>query len=307
MQHDELDALCDQLMELQVRRKLFIGLANKQTNTAKAAVRRALGWRWDEAEAGRIAVNKKAARIATAALAGKPLKNDDEAVLAAVAPDLAVMAMMVSPGEAHRAQIEKEMVRIAKRLPAHAWQKAVVGLGEKALAIIVGEAGNLSRYDHEDKLKKRLGIAPFNGKAFSRWRAEGGLTAEEWSEAGYSPRRRAEIYAVIEPLFKHQTMSQGPYRAIYDRRRVHTAETHPEWRKIQSHMDGLRVMTQELITDLWSEWRRAFVDVPTSAKRLLPAADHPTTNGSGDEPGLRANPRLPEGATAQVPAAMELA
>lgn len=306
MQPDELNALCDQIWELQVRRKFFIGLVNKQTNSAKALVRRALGWRWDEAEESRAAVNKRAARIVAAALGGKPQKEEDEAILAAVAPDLGVVATTVAPCEAARADIEKEMVRIAKRLPVHSWQKAVAGFGEKALAIIVGEAGNLSRYDHEDKLKKRLGLAPFNGKAFSRWRAEGGLSAEEWAEAGYSPRRRAEVYAVVEPLFKHQTMGQGPYRAHYDRRRARTAETHPEWKPIQSHMDGLRVMTQELITDLWSEWRRADRDVPKGAGVEVPAADS-HTNGSGEEPGRRAIVAVPAAAGHSLPAATELA
>lgn len=306
MQPDELNALCDQIAELQVRRKFFIGLVNKKTNSAKALVRRVLGWRWDETEESRAAVNKRAARIVAASLGGKPQKEEDEAILAAVAPDLAVVAKVIAPCEVHRAQIEKEMVRIAKRLPVHSWQKAVTGFGEKALAIIIGEAGNLSRYDHEDKLKKRLGLAPFNGKAFSRWRAEGGLSAEEWAEAGYSPRRRAEVYAVVEPLFKHQTMGQGPYRAHYDRRRARTAETHPEWKPIQSHMDGLRVMTQELITDLWSEWRRAVDASPERAKGQVPAADS-HTNGSGEEPGRRAKGVVPERARALLPAATELA
>jgi hypothetical protein len=306
MQHD-IDVLCRDLMGLQVRRKFFIGLINKQMNAAKALVRRNLGWRYDMEEKERAIIAKRGNAILAAALANKPQKETDLPVFTAICDDLMKFGEGLAPFEKARHEIELQMCRIVRKLPVREWQKSVQGFGEKALGIIVGECGNLSNYDHEDKLKKRLGIAPFEGKAYSRWRAEGGLTAEQWTLAGYAPRRRAELHSVMEPLFKHQTMSEGAYRAIYDRRRTHTAETHPEWRKIQSHMDGLRVMTQELITDLWSEWRRAFVDVPTSAKRLLPAADHPTTNGSGDEPGLRANPRLPEGATAQVPAAMELA
>jgi hypothetical protein len=76
----------------------------------------------------------------------------------------------------------------------------------------------------------------------------------------------------MEPLFKHQTMRDGPYRAIYDRRRAHTALAHPEWRPIQSHMDGLRIMSQELISDLWSEWRRATCRMPERAVLGVPAA-----------------------------------
>src|SRR5262245_31958699 len=40
----------DQLAELQVRRKFYIGSINKQTNAAKALMRRFLGWRYDANE-----------------------------------------------------------------------------------------------------------------------------------------------------------------------------------------------------------------------------------------------------------------
>ncbi len=272
MQPSDLDRLCEEIAELQVRRKFFIGLVNKQTNSAKALVRRSLGWKWDEEEGDREAVNKRAARIVTAALAGKPQKPEDEALMAIFAKDLSKVAEALKPCEAARTEIEKDMVRAAKKLPAHAWQKSVCGFGEKALAILVGESGNLSRYDHEDKLKKRLGLAPYGGKAFSTWRREGGLSADEWTEAGYAPRRRAEIHAIMEPLFKHQTVKQGVYRIAYDRRRARTAELHPDWSPIQSHMDGLRVMTQKLVTDLWSEWRRAEHPMPETAEAHVPAA-----------------------------------
>jgi hypothetical protein len=262
MQPSELDALCDRIAELQVRRKFFIGLANKQTNAAKALVRRSLGWRWDEGEESREAVNKRAGRIVEAALAGKEPKPEDAELIEIIAKDMAKVAEMLRPCETARAEIEKDMVRAVKTLPVHAWQKGVHGFGEKALAIIVGEAGNLSRFDHEDKLKKRLGLAPYGGKAFSTWRRDGGLSAEEWTDAGYAPRRRAEIHAVMEPLFRHQTVQQGVYRQTYDKRRAHTATTHPDWKPAQSHMDGLRVMTQKLVTDLWSEWRRGGEPAP---------------------------------------------
>lgn len=110
-------------------------------------------------------------------------------------------------------------------------------------------------------------------KAASTWRMKGGLSAEQWSDAGYSPRRRAEVYAVIsEPLFRAQSVAQGPYRAIYDRRRERTAETNPDWTKAHSHMDALRVMTKYLLRDLWQEWngRKAGSSVPERAALGLP-------------------------------------
>lgn len=49
-----------------------------------------------------------------------------------------------------------------------------------------------------------------------------------WAEYGYSGRRRAEVYATVQDsLFRWQTYSGGPYRAIYDRRRARSTAAHP--------------------------------------------------------------------------------
>lgn len=157
---------------------------------------------------------------------------------------------------AARHEIELEMKRIVRKLPVYPWAKDVKGLGELGLAVIISEAGDLSNYPKKGHLWKRLGLAPFEGKAYSTWRMKGGLSADDWTEAGYSPRRRAEIYAVIsEPMFRAQSVAAGPYRAIYDRRREATGVAHPDWTKAHSHMDGLRIMTKYLIRDLWNAWK----------------------------------------------------
>jgi hypothetical protein len=308
---EELNALCDLIAEAQVRRKFFIGLVNKQTNAAKALVRRALGWKYDDEEAGREALNKRASRIVEAALSGKPQKPEDEAILGEFALALAVVGEAIDPCKKAREKIEKDMVKAVKRLPVYdSWAKNVAGLkAGMALAVIVGDAGNLSNYpgffpewlDKErtiphpqageprplsmgpDTLNKRLGLAPLGGKAYSRWRIDGGLSSDEWVEAGYSPRRRAEIHSVMDPLYRTQSEwtnsttgrvnPLGPYRAAYDRRRAHTALTHPDWKPIQSHMDGLRIMSQKLLADLWREWRRADAHLPGTAALIVPAAE----------------------------------
>lgn len=48
----------------------------------------------------------------------------------------------------------------------------------------------------------------------------------------------------------------SPYRVVYDRRRVHTAETHPEWTDGHSHNDALRVSAKAILRDLWREAKR---------------------------------------------------
>lgn len=288
MQRDALDKTCDALMELQVRRKFFIGLSNKQTNAAKALVRRALSWQWDDDEQNRDAVNKRAESIVDRALSEKDQKDSDLPIIAAIGGDLAKVRECLLPGQKARKEIEKEMVKLVKTLPAHEWQKTIFGFGDLALAVVIGEAGNLSNYDHPDKLKKRLGLAPHQGKAFSTWRREGGLSADEWSEAGYSPRRLGQVFSVLEPMFRQQAewaekeqkdgtirpmRPAGHYGLIYYSRRERTATTHSDWTPKHSHNDGLRVMFQAVITDLWSEWRRAMPMLPERARGEVPSAE----------------------------------
>lgn len=251
-----VSALINNLAEYQVRRKFWIGNVNKQTNAVKALVRRGLGWRYDEEEGDREKVNGRAARIVSAALSGKEQKPEDATVFNALSADLAVVASVIEPCAAARHSIELEMKKAVRKLPIYAWAKQVHGLGELGLAVIIAESGDLSNYPKKGHLWRRLGLAPHEGKAYSTWRMKGGLSAEQWTDAGYSPRRRAEIYSCIsEPLFRQQSVVNGPYRAIYNRRREATAIAHPDWTKAHSHMDGLRVMTKYLVRDLWVAWR----------------------------------------------------
>lgn len=288
----------DQLAELQVRRKTYIGAVNKQTNAIKALVRRALGWRYDEEDGDREAVNKRASRIVAAALAGKDQKAEDEAVFAALAADLAVFAAAIDPMQKARHEVELEMKRLARKLPVFAWAREVKGLGELGLAVIIAEAGDLAKYPKKGHLWKRLGLAPHQGKAYSTWRTKGGLSAEDWTAAGYSPRRRAEVYAVIsEPLFRAQSVAAGPYRAIWERRREATSIAHPDWTKAHSHMDGLRVMTKYLIRDLWVAWRRVMAEAPDRAMPQLPAAEPNRREVENLLPPVAAIPRVPTGDT----------
>jgi hypothetical protein len=275
------------LAELQQRRKDYIQTINGNTNRARAFVRRALGWNPNDDEAGREKVNASAAKIVAAAFAGKGC------ALPEVETDLEVIAQSIAPLQKMRDGIEKDMKKIAKRLPAWKWAENVRGLGELGFAVIVAECGDLSKYANPAKVWKRLGLAPVekNGvtMAASNWRMKGGLSADDWTAIGYSPRRRAEVYACIgDPLFRQQTVISGPYRQAYDRRRARTAETHPDWSKGHSHGDALRVMTKELLRDLWAAWngREArtlmtpIAELPSSAPFSGPveaAPDQPST------------------------------
>lgn len=282
-----LEQQCTLLAELQTRRRFCIKAVVKQTNAAGGLVRRALGITKDAPEAERAKANLRAARIYRAAVFGSPVIQDaDAAVFAMVEQDMRLVAAGIAPYEEARASFELEMRRVARKLPVGPWMAEVRGLGELALGVIVGEAGDLACYSTVEKLWKRLGLAPYGGLAASTWRSpiwrggEPALTADDWKAIGYAPQRRAEIYSCVgDPLFRAQTAAKdgsrpsGPYRIAYDVRRVRTAETHPDWSKAHSHNDALRIMTKTLIFDLWSEWRRASGVSPNGAMKRVPAAE----------------------------------
>ena len=48
-----------------------------------------------------------------------------------------------------------------------------------------------------------------------------------------------------------QIYFDSPYRIVTDQRRSHTAITHPEWTKLHSLNDGIRVATKTFLKDLW--------------------------------------------------------
>jgi hypothetical protein len=43
----------------------------------------------------------------------------------------------------------------------------------------------------------------------------------------------------------------SPYRLVYENRRAHTAVTHPDWTDGHSHNDALRVVSKEVLKQLW--------------------------------------------------------
>lgn len=286
MRSEEVSQICEALQELQVSRRFIISLRIKQTNACGALIRRALGFTPTMTEDERKEVKNHASSIVKAYFSGKPLTGEDARVVEAYAVDLSVVAAALEPMLKQEASVVKEMERLAKDLPVHAWVEGVKGFGLRALAVLVGEAGNLSNYPNQRHLWKRLGLAPYDGLAGSSWRYPNRrtreLTAQEWTDLGYKKQRRAEMHAFIgDPLLRQQIISaeksgtefgapKGKYGAAYVGRREHTKVTHPDWDKGHSRDDGLRIMTKELISDLWSEWRGSIVAV-NATTQLAPA------------------------------------
>lgn len=259
--------LCEALQELGVRRRMCIKMQMGVQTRLSHLVGRMLGYSSADGKQETGLAERKAALVSALLKGSRPAR--DAHLFDDLAADGVMASRALAPIIEHRALIEKEMARLARDLPAYAFVKSVAGFGDKAFAVLIGEAGDLSpgtRYSAPEKLWKRMGLAPYKGKACSSWRKRD-LTDEEWTEAGYNRARRAEAHACIaEPMAKHQLESaeksgtpfgrpKGLYGEIYVRRRAHTLITHPDWPKAHARADALRVMTKAMLRDLWRAWR----------------------------------------------------
>lgn len=165
--------------------------------------------------------------------------------------------------ERNRKLIEKRLERAAKQLPILSWVESIKGLGVGSLAAIVGECGDLANYSTHSKVWKRLGLAPIDGKAASTWRMKGGLNADQWTAAGYSPARRSVIWNVGASVLKAQServdketgelmKTAGHYRSIYDARKQYELDRGIP--KGHAHNRATRYMEKAIVRDLWKAW-----------------------------------------------------
>jgi hypothetical protein len=185
----------EQLAELGVQRNQFIKAKNRVMNAAGAFVRRALGWRADMPEAEGAQVKSRAAKI-LGCNDYTTLTAELEEIANIIAPHIETFRKMSEPAEHHVHEIEKEMRKVARQFPIWTdWALEINGLSDLGMAVIIAEAGDLAKYSTHSKLWKRLGLAPFEKggetQSYSMWARKGGLTADEWIGAGYSPKRRA--------------------------------------------------------------------------------------------------------------------
>lgn len=189
----------------------------------------------------------------------------------------------------YRDHLEKTIEQVAETLPVCEWWASHRGMKGFGLGCIIAETGDLNNYSNPDKVKKRMGLAPYRGEAYSQWRKTktNGLSKQEWIDAGYVPRRRSVIWKIGDAIIKNG--KGGPYRAIYDARKLQEIEkaikkglivmatsktTADNWGKLglprpvvtktydaekhrsagHIHNRAQRYMEQRLLIDLWAHW-----------------------------------------------------
>lgn len=216
-------------------------------NQVKALVRAGLGSRPGLSETERVRIRKTAAKIIKQVLAGESVTPEHASIAAEVAPFCLAAKQASAPFDALKKQVESVMVETAAALPVAAWVASVRGFGLLGLAIVVGEAGDLSKYANPGKLWKRLGLAPAGCYR---------MTCADGSEANAIPRRRrSAIWTVGDSLLKGN--ADGPYRAAYLERKAYEHARDPVMTKMHAHRRAQRYAEKRLLRDLWRAWRDA--------------------------------------------------
>lgn len=246
-------ALCSQLQELQRRKVATLKSRLMMDNQLAAIISTEMGYYAMMDEKERKDHRKKAEALIAAIDQGE-VPSELQPIADRVSGLVANSRIARDGFDDFLKGIESEMCKLAAQLGPAKWIAGIRGVGLKSLATIIGEAGDLLNYPNPAKLWKRLGLAPFNGKMPSTWRfgKEGKLSAEQWSELGYSPRRRSVMYVIGECIVKQ---NDGAYRARYDEAKLKAAASHPDWSKGRCHNHGMLLATKRLVLDLWKEWR----------------------------------------------------
>lgn len=269
------------------RDRVFAMEQRKRADLALGAyLRRQLGWSRALPKAEADKISKQARDLI--ALGEKVFAGKATAIGNAEFAQASMVILAAIHGRAHWDAIEatacKEMERLAKLLPVWpAFGEPIKGFGARSLAVIVGEAGDLSLYANPAKLWKRMGLAVMNGVR------QGGLrktaSAEDWIAHGYNAKRRSFMFVIGDVLVKNQSHYRELYLARKDIERakakalgltVAPAAKIPAKRKDEFMSDGhvhrraQRYMEKRLLKNLWQAWRRAGCTLQTIQR--VPAA-----------------------------------
>jgi hypothetical protein len=231
-------------------------------------------WKTEQKAKGHLVLEDQMDDAIAHNLDGSFDEREDQEIPSACLPIILNAIISRQCWDAMRIGSEKRMREIAGSLAVWPRCAQVEGFAELGLAVIVAEAGNdLTAFPHHMHLWKRLGLAPYKGKAMSTYHGPA-LTDEEWKKLGYDKHRLARIVGVVGTplwLYKHK----NDYGAVYAARREHTALTHPEdWTKAHSDNDAKRFMLKRFLAHLWLWWQEcAGSSVAPSSVVLRDAAD----------------------------------
>ena len=268
------------LMEMQTLRRFCIRAQSKCDRSIEALIARSFGYHTGLPEPERKAIFKvaRAVRLTVErnAKAGEPMA--DPRVRPEIVNMIETNSIARSQFDRMRANIEAEMIVTARRLDIWPWVKAVPGVAELGLAVIVAETGDIRTYSGPGKLWKRLGLACIDG--IRQGRVPPDLSrearAEAWKRRGYNPARRAEVWAFLDDvMFRSQwrgardengklpaktgkpvavpAHAVGMYGEVYGERKTWNLARGLPLK--HADVEARRFMAKRFLRELWIAWR----------------------------------------------------
>ena len=143
MTREDVDQICDELRNLQSYRKSCVRATTALGNAQFAMARKRLHWSPTLPPKERNRINREAQDLVTFVVAtGEREGGDFEEDL--MWKYILLLERTLHPFKKQRIEWEKAMTLLARKLPVFPWWDSIRGTGALGLAIIVGEAGNLS-------------------------------------------------------------------------------------------------------------------------------------------------------------------
>lgn len=169
-------------------------------------------------------------------------------------PVVASLNQMLESLVAIENQNIKELQKVMKKHPLGAWVKDQKGVGEKQAARLLAAIGD--PYWRDEVVYEDGTTLPAGPRTVSQLWAYCGLHVKDGEavrrrkgqQSNWSTTAKTRAYLVATSCIK-QTSS--PYRKIYDDRRAHTAVTNPDWTAGHSHSDALRIVSKEVLKNMW--------------------------------------------------------
>lgn len=203
-------------------------------------------------------------------------------------PAVGILAGLGDQLAALEHQVILAVQRAMRKHPLVAWQKQAKGVGEKQLARLLAAIGDPYIATRQDGTESPRTVSQLwaycglhtlpTGRGLPDthpMRAGGATTSPEVTtetlplstastssspgdhaaakrqkgvKANWTTAGKTRAYLIATSAIKQPA---SEYRAVYDHRRQHTAETHPDWTPGHSHNDALRVTAKRILRDLW--------------------------------------------------------
>lgn len=205
--------------------------------------------------------------------------EDGGAGLSQAHPDVARLAAMVQTMEQMEHDAILQLQRTMRRHPLGPWVKGQRGVGEKQAARLLAAIGD--PYINSATGQPRtvsalwaysgLHVLPASHRLVDTHSAHAGgnqisdpghasgdthlrlagvaAKRQKGQKANWSTNAKTRAYLVATSCMKQPPGNH--FRDTYDKRRAHTATTHPDWTPGHSHNDALRVVSKEILKQLW--------------------------------------------------------